>query len=350
MASIPDSGQALSVPKPSGRYWICQAAGWGGFLAYVLGGYLLFASERRAADIVIIFAFCVSAPPLMTHGLRAWMHIHRWARLSTWQRGWRLFASVLILAAVASVAVVLLDGLILGQVWFPIPGIFWMFAAYAWAFAGWLIIYDAVHARRRRDELELVARESQLRALRAQLNPHFLFNSLNSVRSLITEDPKRAASMITGLSDILRYSLASARQDTVLLADEMSVIDEYVGVERMRFEERLQVERAIEPAALAARVPPMLVQTLVENAVKHGIADLPQGGVVRLEARVREGRVEIVVTNSGRFKPPEDGTGYGLRNARERLRLLYGERASLTVREDGDRTTATLLLPMGSAG
>ena len=96
-----------------------------------------------------------------------------------------------------------------------------------------------------------VARDAQLRALRAQLNPHFLFNCLNSVRSLIAEDPQRAASMITGLAEILRYSLASDREDTVSLADELDVIDEYVGLERMRFEERLQVERAIEPAALA---------------------------------------------------------------------------------------------------
>jgi two-component sensor histidine kinase len=346
MLSIPGSGNAPAIPRPSRLYWICQLAGWGGYLAYVLGGYFTFAEARRRSDIVSIVVFCLVVPPAMLHGLRAWMYVRGWAQLSASRRVLRSALAVLIFSATITAAVGLLNGLAHGRLWIPTEGMAWMFVAYAWAFAGWLFIYGAVHARRRRDALEIVARDAQLRSLRAQLNPHFLFNSLNSVRSLITEDPQRAASMITGLSEVLRYSLASDRQDTVSLAEEIGVVDEYVNVERVRFEERLQVERAIEPAAMAARVPPMLVQTLVENAVKHGIADLPRGGVVRLEASVREGRVEIVVTNDGRFKPSDDGSGYGLRNARERLRLLYGDLASLTVREDGDRTTAALSLPL----
>jgi hypothetical protein len=336
--------------KSSRLYWICQAAGWGGYLAYVLGGYLLFADERHPSDILSIVVFCVVVPPLMTHGLRAWMRRHQWMRVPVWPRVLRSATAVLIFSSAITTAVGVLNGLGRGRLFIPTEGMAWMFVAYAWAFAGWLFIYGAVHALRRRDELEHIARDAQLSALRAQLNPHFLFNSLNSVRSLITEDPGRAASMLTGLSDILRYSLASDRRGTVPLADEMGVIDEYVSLERMRFEERLHVERAIDPAALAARVPPMLVQSLVENAVKHGISELPRGGFVRLEAHVRDGRVEIVVTNSGRFKPPEGHGGYGLRNARERLRLLYGEFASLVVREDGDRTTASLSLPLEVAG
>ncbi len=350
MALNPDSGNAPVISRPSRLYWICQFAGWGGYLAYVLGGYFLFAGQRRASALVSIILFCVVVPPLMTHGLRAWMHRHGWARMPLWPRVLRSGAAVLIFSLAITGAIGVLGGLGRGRLFMRTDGMGWMFVAYAWAFAGWLLIYGAVHARRRRDELELIARDAQLSSLRAQINPHFLFNSLNSVRSLITEDPRRAASMLTGLSDILRYSLASDRRDTVSLADELGVIDEYMNLERMRFEERLQIERAIEPAALLARVPPMLVQTLVENAVKHGIADLPLGGLVRLEARVRDGRVEIVVTNSGRFKPSGDDSGYGLRNARERLRLLYGELASLTVCEDGETTRAALSLPLEVAG
>jgi hypothetical protein len=329
---------------------MCQFAGWGGYLAYVLGGYFLFANQHLASAVVSIVFFCLVVPPLMTHGLRAWMHRHEWARLPLWPRLFRSAAAVLIFSLATTAWIGVLNGLGRGRLFIPIEGMQWVIVAYAWAFAGWLLIYNAVHARRRRDQLELIARDAQLNSLRAQINPHFLFNSLNSVRSLITEDPRRAASMLTALSDILRYSLASERRDTVSLADELRVVDEYVSLERMRFEERLRVERTIDPAVLAARVPPMLVQTLVENAVKHGIADLPLGGVVRLEARVCDGRVEIVVTNSGRFTPSGDDSGYGLRNARERLRLLYGELASLTVREDGGMTTAALSLPLEGTG
>jgi two-component system LytT family sensor kinase len=350
MASNPDNGDAPVISRSSRLYWICQFAGWGGYLAYVLGGYLLFADQHRASAVVSIVFFCVVVPPLMTHGLRAWMHRQGWTRMPLWPRLFRSAAAVLVFSLATTLSVGVLNGLGHGRLFVPTDGMGWMFLAYAWAFAGWLFIYGAVHARRRRDELELIARDAQLRSLRAQVNPHFLFNSLNSVRSLITEDPRRAASMLTGLSDILRYSLASDRRDTVSLADELGIIDEYVGLEQMRFEERLRIEQAIDPAALVARVPPMLVQTLVENAVKHGIADLPLGGLVRLEARARDGRVDIVVINSGRFKPSGDDSGYGLRNARERLRLLYGELASLTVREDGETTTAALSLPLQVEG
>lgn len=349
MASMPDSSRAFRVPKPRGLYWICQAAGWTAYLAYLLVVIAVFAGVNSRSDIVSMVVVFAVVPVPLTHALRAWMYTHGWAQLREARRKVRQVAAAAMLAAGVTMAIALANALVHGRPWIPAANLGWMFLGWDIAFGLWLWIYEAVHARRRRGELELIARDAQLRSLRAQVNPHFLFNSLNSVRSLISEDPQRAASMITGLSDVLRYSLASDRQDTVPLAEEIHIIDEYIGVERVRFEARLQFEHAIEPAALAARVPPMLVQTLVENAVKHGIAELPQGGRVRLEARVREDHVEIVVTNSGRFKPPEDDSGYGLHNARERLRLLYGERASLAVRDDGDTTTATLSLPLEPA-
>jgi hypothetical protein len=343
---MPDSDNARRVPKPGGLYWICQAAGWGAYLAYLLVLNLMFVNPRQPGDLISIVFFFVVFPVPITHALRAWMYTRGWAQLSPWRRKAQEVAAAALCAAGATMVIGLANGLVHGRPWIPVINLWWMFVGWDIGFGFWLWIYDRVHEWRRMVQLQGVARDAQLRLLRAQVNPHFLFNSLNSVRSLISEDPQRAASMITGLSEVLRYSLASDRHDTVPLAEELDVIDEYVGVERVRFEARLQFERAIEPAALAARVPPMLVQTLVENAVKHGIAELPQGGLVRLEARVREGEVKIVVANSGRFKPPRDDSGHGLRNARERLRLLYGDRASLTVRDDGENTTATLWLPL----
>jgi LytS/YehU family sensor histidine kinase len=222
----------------------------------------------------------------------------------------------------------------------------WTFVAYTCAFSGWIWIYDLVHERRRRDELEHVAREAQLRALRAQLNPHFMFNCLNSLRNAIVEHPSRAVAMVTGLADILRYSLASDQRDTVTLAEELNIVDEYLDLERARFEDRLRVERSVEPLALAVQVPPMLVQTLVENAVKHGVSPSKTGGEVRLEARVRGSRAEVVVTSSGAFRPPSDGSGHGLHNATERLGLLYGALASLSVAERNGMTVASLSVPV----
>jgi two-component sensor histidine kinase len=332
-----------TVPKTTTLYWICQAAGWSAYLAYVLVGYFIWAPQHQAGDLVSIVLFCTI---VMTHGLRSWMYRRHWEALREWPRKMRQFPAAVVLAVVVTLAVGLANGLAHGRIWIPIDGMFWMLLAYWWAFGFWIWFYELAHQRRRRDQLELIARDAQLRALRGQLNPHFLFNSLNSLRSLIAEDPQRAASMVTGLSDVLRYSLASDRKDTVPLADELSVIEEYLSVERVRFEERLRVERIIDPRALSVAVPPMIVQTLVENAVKHGIAASSDVGLVRIDARVEDGRLDVVVTNSGTFTPVIDGGGYGLQNAAERLRLLYGGRASLTVEADGDRTVAALKIPL----
>src|SRR5262245_52375117 len=270
-----------SVPKPGRLYWICQAAGWGSFVVYTLGFYLAFAAPRWevAASIVLIDG---AGCPLLTHGLRGWMHRRGWTRLSLRRLLPRAAAAAVLLAAGVAALVLVVARLIPGNGGFDQTGAFWMFVTFLWAFSGWLLIYFAVHARRQRDarelELTLDARNAQLDLLRAQVNPHFLFNCLNSVRALITENPERASSMVTSLSDLLRYSLQSERTHTVRLADELAIVDEYVSLERVRFEDRLRFERTLDPAALDAHIPLMLVQTLVENAVKHGIADLPQGG------------------------------------------------------------------------
>jgi len=338
---------SVTVPRASRGYWIFQAAGWTAYLGYVLTFYFIFAPRPyHPADIVSIVFFCTVAPILLTHGLRTWMYAHEWRKLREWQRKTREGVAALVMGVVVTAAVGVANGVPRGRIWIPIDGMGWMLFAYVMAFGSWLWTYDAIYERRSRAALESLARDAQLRALRGQLNPHFLFNSLNAVRSLISENPQRAISMVTGISDILRYSLASDRRNTVPFADELAVIDEYIAVERERFESRLDMEKHIEASVLSALVPPMLVQTLVENAVKHGVATRPEGGFVRLEAVPRNGRVKIVVTNSGKFSPDPGNGGFGLQNATERLRLMYGSDASLVLKGDGDSTTAELTLPL----
>lgn len=352
---VPRTNATLStraVPKTTSLYWICQAAGWSAYLAYVLVGYFIWAPQHQTGDVISIVLFCTVIPVLMTHAVRRWMYLRHWSELSEWGRKGRMAAAAVLLAAAVTAAVGVANGLAHGRVWIPTEGMGWMFLAYWWAFGLWFWFYSVAHERRRRDELALIARDSQLRALRGQLNPHFLFNSLNSLRALIMENPDRAASMVTGLSEILRYSLASDRQATVSLAEELGVIDDYVDVERVRFEERLRIERSVDPRALDTQVPPMILQTLVENAVKHGISMVPGGGVVGLDAQLRDGRLKVVVSNTGKFTPSADNSGFGLQNAAERLRLLYGDRASLTITEElrgeSESTVATLILPAES--
>src|SRR5580765_2975203 len=215
-------------PKPSPWYWICQLVGWGGYVTYVLFFYFWYARPRQVSDVVEIVLLAGLLPIVMTHGLRRWMFAHRWAELRESRRKIRQFAAAPPMAVACTFSIGVVAGVPHGRLWVPTDGMWWTLGAYWMAFGGWLYSYERAHAHRSRQQLEIVAREAQLRALRTQLNPHFLFNSLNSVRSLITENPQQAATMVTGLADILRYSLASDRQDTVPLADEMAIVDEYV--------------------------------------------------------------------------------------------------------------------------
>ena len=339
-------------PPPSRLYWICQAAGWGSFVLYTLGFYIVFAIPRWEVVLSIVVIDGLLCPAL-THAFRSLMYRRGWTRLSARARLPRTVAAASVLAIAVSALVLVVARLIPGNGGFDRVGAFWMFITFLWAFNGWLMIYFALHARRQRDarelELTLDSRNAQLDMLRAQVNPHFLFNCLNSLRALITENPERAAAMVTSLSDLLRYSLQSDRRRTVSLADELAIVDEYVSLERVRFEDRLRFERTLDAGALAAHVPPMLIQTLVENAVKHGVADLPQGGVVRVRAAISGRSVTISVSNSGTMRHAFHEGGHGLRNTMARLRLLYDHHASFSLSDASGETVATVTLPLEPA-
>jgi LytS/YehU family sensor histidine kinase len=204
-------------------------------------------------------------------------------------------------------------------------------------FSAWVAAYLAIALQRQRHRAEVrqaqlgeALRAAELRLLKSQLNPHFLFNALNGLRSLIADEPDRARDAVTHLARTLRYTLASSDEDLVTLERELEMVDDYLALESMRLAERLRVEREIDPAARGMRVPAMLLQTLVENAIKHGIAELKAGGTLRLSARLDGAELVLRVENPRPPAPsPAAAPGVGLRNATERLRLLFGERARL---------------------
>jgi LytS/YehU family sensor histidine kinase len=208
---------------------------------------------------------------------------------------------------------------------------------WAFVFMIWLTIYFTAIAVRehrsaqlRQSELTRALQLAELRLLKSQLNPHFLFNALNTVRSLIADNPSRAQSAVTRLANTLRYTLTSRQDELVTLSQEMDIVADYLELESMRFEDRLRIEKQVPADAAGVRVPVMLLQTLVENAIKHGIAELPAGGLLRIGAVLQDEMLMLEVENPRPAVPPRTGhEGVGLRNARDRLRLLFGARASL---------------------
>jgi signal transduction histidine kinase len=194
---------------------------------------------------------------------------------------------------------------------------------------------------------EAAARELELQVLRAQINPHFLFNALNNLRALINEDPIRAREMLSRLSNTLRHTLQHSAKERVPLADELAVVRDYVALEQLHHEERLRVDWQVDPATAGASVPPMLLQLLVENAIKHGIARTPGGGVVDIRIERDGESLQIAVDNPGHWTPQPDtstSTGLGLVHLRERLKRAGGEGADCRIAAADGRVQVSVKL------
>jgi two-component system, LytTR family, sensor histidine kinase AlgZ len=198
-------------------------------------------------------------------------------------------------------------------------------------------------------QTSIQARDAELKALKAQINPHFLFNSLNSISALTSIDPARARDMCVLLGDFLRLTLGLGEKHLVRFSEELELLEKYLAIEKVRFGDRLKMQEEIQEDSKICLLPPLLLQPLVENAVKHGIASLPEGGDVRLIVQRQNGRLAILVENSWDPEaPPRRSGGLGLRNVQQRLEARYGKDASLRVNTDGELFQVLLSLPAES--
>jgi len=214
-----------------------------------------------------------------------------------------------------------------------------------------LALQASREAEERALQASILAREAELRALKAQVNPHFLFNSLNSISALTSSDPPKAREMCILLGDFLRRTLGLGEKQAIPLEEEMSLIRAFLAVEKIRFGARVRMEEDIAKEALAVHVPPLLLQPLVENAVVHGIANLVEGGSIRLRAQCANGNLAIVVENS--FDPDAPArrrNGVGLANVRQRLQARYGKRATFGAGAEGDSFRVAITLPVEPEG
>jgi LytS/YehU family sensor histidine kinase len=203
-------------------------------------------------------------------------------------------------------------------------------------------------AERRELESRLMAQDAELRMLRTQIDPHFLFNSLNSISALTSQNPKGAREMTLQLAGFFRQSLGMEAHRNVALAQEMALIRHFLAIEKVRFGERLTLEEDVQEAAAACLVPPMIIQPLVENAIKHGIAQLPEGGWVRVSAQRAGSLLNISVENAvdaDGSRSAADSNGIGLANVRQRLASAYGHLASVRWARRGDVFGVEITMP-----
>ena len=350
-------------------YVLCQAVGWFLFIFSQLA-FLPYAEgkepNRNRLVTVSIIVMVGLMGLLLSHYVRPYMTRRNWKELGSRP----LIPRVLVTSAVLSA---LWTGAGFGYIYL-VCGLPWtskfspaLALSLSWLngitlFIGWLCMYFFYHLFERLNRLQVEqlrlatsVKEAELRALKSQVNPHFLFNSLNSLRALIDEDAPRAREAVTRLANMLRYSLQSGQLETVPFEDELRIVEDYLALEQIRHENRLRVRWDIAASVRLLNVPPMLLQTLVENAVKYGIGPRREGGELVITARIDGAALNIRVTNPGDLTEPVSNsaaragssTGVGLRNASERLRLLFGEHAALTLlAEPAGCVTADVLIPL----
>ena len=231
-----------------------------------------------------------------------------------------------------------------------------LIASFSIYFVSWSALYFAYQylqksraAEIEKWKLQASVKDAELGALKSQINPHFMFNSLNNIRSLVVEDSESARDMITHLSDLLRFSIQFDQYEKISLEKEIEVVKDYLLLESIQLEERLHYEINIPVEAQELTVPPMILQTLTENAIKHSINDLPNGGEIIIESKVDDEFLTLYVKNTGQIVESTETKrkGIGIANARERLRLLYGELSQLTVENMNEyMVCATVKIPL----
>lgn len=336
------------MPGPISRqrlYWLCQFLGWG--LYALINALLINSNMRMPLRANIAFLSYGLCGILVTHLLRWWIH-----RASLTARPIRhILLHGLLMVPIGAFLLASLMQLLwraFSGFWVMSPGFnqiaMFMLTLFNMCFLSliWLLIYFTTHLVWR----SIALREAQLNALQAQINPHFLFNSLNSLRGLILENPTAAQDAVTRLSQLMRYSLTQSRRATVPLEEELAAVRDYLAIESIRFEDRLRVAWHIAPGLSQIEVPPMSLQTLVENALKHGIANLPAGGTVEITATHQDHLLTLAVTNPGSLGPTDaPSLGTGLENIRQRLVLLKGPSARLNLAEVSGHVHATIELP-----
>ncbi len=311
----------------------------------------VYASDGQgvSAQRVIFLTYEAFLCLLLTHFFRNAINYWGWLDASMTVLIPRVILSVLVMGLIIyfiRIPVSIPLGIYTSRKVFDIDNIFFFTVIYAFIFFLWCVLYFIYNYFERYNtslKLEASVREIELNNLKSQLNPHFIFNALNSIRALVDENPSKSKQAINALSNILRNSLTTGKRGLTKFEDELKIVKDYLGLESIRFEERLKTEFEIDPESRDFLVPPLMIQTLVENGIKHGIAKLTAGGVIQMKTSVHNDRLVVQIRNSGQYMngSKRNSAGLGLENTRQRLKLIYGGKASFRILTENDTFVLT---------
>jgi sensor histidine kinase YesM len=340
-------------------YWICQIGGW---LLFVLFNSLLIklnggfnATVAKSLSILLFLGIIIS------HQYRNVIIRLGWLKMNLLQLLPRVIIVTLGFAVIMELLQFSAEWLIGIANWqfYNASSITYNVFQIALLLFFWSIIYFLIHYIENYKKAEIAnlkweasINEIELNKLKSQLNPHFMFNAMNSIRALVDENPLKSKDAITQLSNILRNTLQMGKNKVISFDDEMKVVNDYLALETIRYEERLRTSVEIDPESSDFHVPPLMIQTLVENGIKHGISKLTAGGILSIHTEVKEDRLYVYIRNSGQImEAKETDSGFGIKNTLQRLQLLYGKSALLRMINENENTVLTeLIIPKQMVG
>lgn len=330
-------------------YWLCQIGGWSlyGLLQIVLYSIAQTTDLSHIIGEIIFIGVYIAS----THFIRFSLIHFKWLALDLSKLIPRAISVIFILSLVnylALIAYTFFTGELMSRDFMLLPVVLNVFGP-MFIYTIWTVLYLSFHYFENYNKslkYEAAAREIELRNLRAQLNPHFIFNALNSIRALVDEDPTKSKNAITQLSSILRNSLMTDRQRLISFSDEFETVKDYLALESIRYEERLTTNYDIDPDSKHYMLPPLILQTLVENGIKHGISTLKTGGHISIMSRVEDEKLNIQIRNSGKLdlERMNSGEGFGLSNTKKRLELIYGQAGAFFISNESQGVVLTEII------
>ena len=329
--------------KKISTYWLCQISGWGGYGII----YTVFYFAIRTKPLPYFFQYTLLDIVIgigVTHLMRLVILKLQLLNKSI-RRQITLFAILSLLFALLfggiAIFLIYIFGIELENVkqYTFLNQLLRLSFGYLVFLLIWNLIYVMYHYVEKNNQqqldkirLEATVRELELKTIKSHINPHFIFNALNSIRALVDENPERARTAITELSNLLRSSMRSENLELTPLGKELSIVKDYLALEFIRFEDRLKVEYDIDDDTLNQPIPPMMLQTLVENAIKHGISKRINGGVIRIISDFKDNHHELIVQNSGMLNNNNTHNGFGIESTINRLKILYGNKANFELK------------------
>jgi len=339
-------------------YWLCQLGGWGSYILALTFAYFTIRT-KPSPEFFPSAMVDVSIGLAITHIMRAFI---KKAKLVDYDIRRQIIFMVLTTVCFAffySLIVTWIDETLNIESSLMSQYTFWnkvirISIGFFLILLIWNFIYFTYHyIQKTRTEkldkirLESLVKELELKTIKSHINPHFIFNALNSIRALVDENPERARTAITELSNILRSSMQAEKLETAPLERELNIVKDYLELEHIRFEDRLKVEYDIDEDTLDQQVPPMMLQTLVENAIKHGISKQISGGLIKIISDFRNNHHELIVQNTGTIESSNNTEGFGIVSTQNRLKLLFGNKADFALKNvNGNMVEAKVIMPV----